>query len=431
VNGLLTDLYELTMSAGFFAEARHDYMATFEASIRRLPRNRDWLVVAGIERAVDYLLNLSYTEEEIDYLRGLRQLRHAPPEFFHYLRDFRFTGDVDSVPEGTVLFAGEPVLSIRAPLIQAQIPETYLLSAITFESLIATKAARIADAAGSRSVLEFGTRRAHTPEAGTLGARAAYIGGCSGTSNTLAGFRYGIPVFGTAAHSWVMSFRDESEAFRSLQRLLGDQTVQLIDTYDAIEGARKTAQLGRPLWGVRLDSGDLLKLSLEVRQILNDAGLQEARIMASGDLDEHRIAALVSAGAPIDSFGVGTELATSADAPAMGMIYKIVELEEEGRLRYTAKNSEGKPSIPGAKQVWRAPDGDTVSLATETVASAVPLLQPLIRNGRRVGPVESIETMRCRATETRRNVSANHPVRRSAALESLVRKMQDHVTRLS
>jgi nicotinate phosphoribosyltransferase len=415
------------MSAGFFAEARHGYMATFEASIRRLPRNRDWLVVAGIERAVDYLLNLSYTEAEIDYLRGLRQLKNAPPGFFDYLRDFRFTGDVDSVPEGTVLFAGEPVLSVRAPLIQAQIPETYLLSAITFESLIATKAARIVDAAGPRSVLEFGTRRAHTPEAGTLGARAAYIGGCVGTSNTLAGFRFGIPVFGTAAHSWVMSFQDESEAFRSLQKLLGDQTVQLIDTYDPIEGARKTAQLGKPLWGVRLDSGDLDTLSREVRHILDCAGLEDARIMVSGDLDEYRIAALVASGAPINSFGVGTELATSADAPAMGMIYKIVELEEAGRRRYTAKNSEGKPSIPGAKQIWRTDEGDTVSLATETVAGADPLLQPFIRNGRRVAPAESIETIRHRATKTR----CNQPVRRTAALESVVQTMQAHVTRLS
>jgi nicotinate phosphoribosyltransferase len=415
------------MSAGFFAEARHHHMATFEASIRRLPRNRDWLVVAGIERAIDYLLNLSYTEAEIDYLRGLRQLKNAPPGFFDYLRDFRFTGDVDAVPEGTVLFAGEPALTIRAPLIQAQIPETYLLSAITFESLIATKAARIADAAGSRSVLEFGTRRAHTPEAGTLGARAAYIGGCVGTSNTLAGFRFGIPVFGTAAHSWVMSFQEESEAFRSLQRLLGEQTVQLIDTYDAIEGARKAARLGRPLWGVRLDSGDLDRLSREVRRILDNAGLEDARIMVSGDLDEYSIAALVASGAPINSFGVGTELATSADAPAMGMIYKIVELEEAGQRRYTAKNSEGKPSIPGAKQIWRAADGDTVSLASETIDGAVPLLQPFIRGGRRVAAAECLDTIRRRATNTRRN----QPVRRSAALESVVQTMQAHVTRLS
>jgi nicotinate phosphoribosyltransferase len=425
LNGLLTDLYELTMSAGFFAEARHHYVATFEASVRRLPRNRDWLVVAGIERAIDYLLNLSFAEREIDYLRSLDQFRHAPGAFFEYLRDFRFTGDLDAVPEGTVLFAGEPVLSVRAPLIQAQIPETYILSAVTFESLIATKAARIVDAAGNRSVLEFGTRRAHTPEAGTFGARAAYIGGCVGTSNTLAGFRYGIPVFGTSAHSWVMSFPDELKAFGALQKLLGEQTVQLIDTYDPIDGARKAAQLGRPLWGVRLDSGDLMKLSREVRQILNAAGLNDSRIMASGDLDEHRIAELVAGGAPIDSFGVGTELATSADAPAMGMVYKIVELEEEGQLRYMAKNSEGKPSVPGAKQVWRSPDGDVISLASETLPGAVPLLQPVIRNGARVAPRESIETIRCRATNSRKNFKAGHPVERSAALENLI-----HVTRL-
>jgi nicotinate phosphoribosyltransferase len=224
-----------------------------------------------------------------------------------------------------------------------------------------------------------------------------------------------------------MSFHDESEAFRSLQRLLGEQTVQLIDTYDPIEGARKAARLGRPLWGVRLDSGDLDQLSREVRRILDNAGLEDARIMVSGDLDEYSIAALAASGAPIDSFGVGTELATSADAPAMGMIYKIVELEEAGQRRYTAKNSEGKPSSPGAKQIWRAADGDTVSLATETVAGAVPLLQPFIRNGRRVAPAESLETIRHRATQTR----CNQPVRRSAALEAVVQTMQAHVTRLS
>ena len=197
------------MAAGYFEAGKASEKATFELSIRRLPASRNFVIVAGLPEVVDYLLNLSFTAEEIDYLRGLPQFQNASPTFFDYLRNFRFTGDLFSVPEGTPLFAGEPVLTVRAPLIEAQIPETYLLSAITFPSLIATKAARCVETGGGREIVEFGTRRAHTPEAGVLGARASYIGGCSGTSNTLAGFRYGIPVMGTAAHSWVMSFSGE------------------------------------------------------------------------------------------------------------------------------------------------------------------------------------------------------------------------------
>src|ERR1039458_8214948 len=221
MNGLLTDLYELTMAAGYFESGKAGEKATFEFAIRRLPANRNYIVIAGIPQIVDYLLNVSFAAEEIAYLRALP--------------DFRFTGDLFAVPEGTVLFAGEPALAIRAPIIEAQIPETYLLSAVTFQTLIASKAARCATAAAGRPVVEFGTRRAHTPEAGTLGARAAWLGGCAGTSNTLAGFRYGIPVMGTAAHSWVMSFPCETDAFRKLQRVLGPSTVHLIDTYDTRE----------------------------------------------------------------------------------------------------------------------------------------------------------------------------------------------------
>lgn len=422
MNGLLTDLYELTMSAGYFALAKHRDVATFEVFLRRLPRNRDWVVIAGIESALDYLLNLSFSADEIAYLRGLSQFAGAPAEFFDYLSRFRFTGDVDAAPEGTVLFAGEPVMTVRAPLIEAQIPETYLLSAITFQTLIATKAALIVDAAEGRPVLEFGTRRAHTPEAGTLGARAAYIGGCAGTSNTLTGFRYGIPVFGTCAHSWVMSFASETDAFRALQSLLGEQTVQLIDTYDPIDGARKVAQLGRPLWGVRLDSGDLLKLSFQVREILDRAGLKESRIMASGELDESRIAEIVAARAPIDAFGVGTELATSGDAPSMGMVYKVVEVAERGLLRYTAKHSEGKPSVPGAKQIWRFRDRDLVALADERSPGGTPLLRSLVRGGMRVRPAEDLKAIRQRAHESRARVDRLHRVERTGALEDLFQK---------
>ena len=397
MNGLLTDLYELTMAAGYFGAGRQHDIGTFEFSIRRLPRNRDFVLVAGLHRIVDYLLNLSFEADEIAYLRGLENFRNVSEDFWDYLANFRFTGDVFAVPEGTVLYQGQPVMNIRAPLIEAQIPETYLLSAITFETLIATKAARIVQAALGRDVIEFGTRRAHTPEAGVLGARAAYIGGCAGTSNVLAGYKYGIPVVGTAAHSWVMSFGSETEAFAELQHLLGARTVQLIDTYDSIEGARVAARLGRPLWGVRLDSGELPELSREVRRILDEAGLADAKIMASGDLDEAKIAAIVESGAPIDSFGVGTELATSGDAPSMGAIYKLVEIRQNGEVRYTAKKSQDKQTLPGAKQLFRYPEYDLLALHNECAGGAEAMLKPVMIGGNLVCPLPSTDEIRERA----------------------------------
>jgi nicotinate phosphoribosyltransferase len=399
VNGLLTDLYELTMAAGYFDAGKAAEKATFELTIRRLPSNRNFAIMAGLPEVVDYLLNLSFTPEEIDYLRGLPQFQNASPEFFEYLGDFRFTGDLFSVPEGTPLFAGEPVLSVRAPVIEAQIPETFVLSAVTFQTLIASKAARSVEAAGGRPVIEFGTRRAHTPEAGVLGARAAYVGGCAGTSNTLAGFRYGIPVMGTAAHSWVMSFASETESFRQLQRLLGEHTVQLIDTYDTVEGARRVAKLGGPLWGVRLDSGDLPGLSRQVRAVLDDAGLRDAKIMASGDLDEYKIRDLVRAGAPIDSFGVGTQLATSADAPAMGTVYKMVKLDVGGIHRFTAKLSEDKATLPGAKQTFRDKARDVVGRSGEC-GNGEALLRPVVLGGRLIEPLPGVDQARCRAAQS-------------------------------
>jgi nicotinate phosphoribosyltransferase len=399
VNGLLTDLYELTMAAGYFDSGKADERATFEYTIRRLPPNRNYVLAAGLPQVVDYLLNLSYTEEEIGYLRGLPQFANATPAFFDYLRTFRFTGDLFAVPEGTPLFPNEPFLTIRAPIIEAQIPETYVLSAISFATSIATKAARCVEAAAGHAVVEFGTRRAHTPEAGTLGARAAYIGGCAGTSNTLAGFRYGIPVMGTAAHSWVMSFASELEAFRQLQRVLGESAVQLLDTYDTIEGARHAVQAGLPLWGVRIDSGDFDALSREVRRILDDGGLGDAKIMVSGDLDEYRIRELVKAGAPIDAFGVGTQLSTSADAPSLSATYKLVEVEISGIKRFTAKYSEDKPSRPGAKQVFRDVERDVIARSGECGRGEA-LLRPIILGGHLVEPLPTLELARQRAAES-------------------------------
>jgi nicotinate phosphoribosyltransferase len=345
---------------------------------------------------VDYLLNLSFADEEIDYLKTLPQFRTASNGFWDYLRLLRFTGDLFAMPEGTPVFPGEPVLILRAPVIEAQIPETYALATIGFQTMVASKAVRCVEAAAGRPVIEFGTRRAHTPEAGVLGARAAYIGGCDGTSNTLAGFRFGIPAMGTSAHSWVMSFPCEVEAFRKLQRLLGDGAVQLIDTYDPVAGARAAAKLGAPLGGVRLDSGDFDALSRQVRGILDSAGLAGATIMATGDLDEFRIRDLVRARAPIDSFGVGTQLATSADAPAMSATYKLVELDIHGIKRFTAKYSEDKISVPGAKQVFRDDGRDVIARSGEC-GSGEALLRPVILGGRLVEPLPSLEEIRGRA----------------------------------
>ncbi|MCS6952209.1 MAG: nicotinate phosphoribosyltransferase [Bryobacteraceae bacterium] len=402
--GLLTDLYELTMAAGYFAAGKSEEKATFELSIRRLPPTRNYVIVAGLAQVVEYLERLSFTEEEVDYLRRLPQFARVPSAFFDRLRSLRFTGDLFAVPEGTPMFAGEPLLNLRAPLIEAQIAETYLLSMITYQSLVATKAARIVQTAAGRAIVEFGTRRAHSPQAGVLAGRAAYIGGCIGTSNTLAGRLYGVPVYGTAAHSWVLAFESEERAFRQLQELLGERTVYIVDTYDTLEGTRTAARLGKPLWGIRLDSGNLLELSRAARAILDGAGLREARIMASGDLNEYKIRELVEAGAPIDAFGVGTELATSADAPNLGAVYKLVELETDGVRRFTAKWSEDKHTLPGAKQVFRYRDRDEIARSVEcpNCPSGEPvevLLRPVMLGGRVVEPLPTVEEARARAAE--------------------------------
>src|SRR5215467_1867735 len=375
------------MAAGYFEAGKTDDRATFELFARKLPPNRNFLLAAGLAQAVEYLQNLRFTPEEIDYLRGLPQFARTSAGFFEMLAAMRFTGDLFAMPEGTPIFAGEPFLTVRAPLIEAQIAETYLLSIIGFQSMIATKAVRVVKAAMGREVVEFGTRRAHSPEAGVLAGRAAYIGGCAGTSNAETGLRYGVPVFGTAAHSWVMAFDNERASFEHLQRLLGESTVYLIDSYDTLEGARRAAALGRPLWGVRLDSGNLAELSFAVREILDESGLREAKIMATGDLNEHKIHELIAARAPIDMFGVGTELATSADAPSLGVVYKLVELEASNRKRYTLKLSEDKHTLPGSKQIFRFSDHDLLARSTECPScpegspASEALLRPVILGG--------------------------------------------------
>ena len=392
MSALNTDLYELTMAAGYFAAGKANEVATFELSVRRLPETRNFLLATGLQQAVEYLENLHFQLDEINYLRSLQQFKNAPPEFFDYLRELRFTGDLFAVPEGTPVFANEPIAIVRGPLIQAQLVETYLLSTFAFQTSVASKAARCVIAAQGRPVVEFGSRRAHSPNAGILAGRAAFIGGCAGTSNTEAGMRFGIPAFGTAAHSWTMAFPTEEESFRALQRLLGESTVFLIDTYDTLEGARLATKLGRPIWGVRLDSGDLAALSSEVRQILDAAGLQDAKIFATNDLNEHRLAELLRSGAKIDAFGVGTALATSADAPSVSAVYKLVELKARGNLQYTAKFSTEKSTLPGAKQIFRTTAHDTLALYSECACDheGEPQIRPVMIDGRVIEPLPSI-----------------------------------------
>jgi nicotinate phosphoribosyltransferase len=418
-SALLTDFYQLTMAAGYFEAGKAEQIATFDLFVRRLPANREYLIAAGLEQALDYLERLRFRPREIEWLRSLPQLANVSRKFWTYLRRLRFTGDVFAMPEGTPVYANEPILSVRAALPQAQIAETFLLATVGFQTLIATKASRLREAAGERVVVEFGTRRAHSPYAGVLAARAAYIGGCNGTSNALAGYRFGIPVYGTAAHSWVLSFADEREAFARLQALLGERCVHLVDTHDPRNGTRIAASLGRPLWGVRLDSGDLAALAREARRILDEAGLREAKIMATNDLDEQRIAQLLADGAPIDAFGVGTALATSIDAPALGVVYKLVELESPDGRAFPAKHSEGKRTVAGAKQVFRYADFDIVGRASECRPEAgecEALLRPVMLGGRRVGEREPIADLQRRAMRAQPRA---REVRLSTELEAI------------
>ena len=372
---LNTDLYQLTMAAGYFAAGKQDELATFELFVRRMPPNREYLVAAGLQQAMEYLQALAFDESDIAYLQSLRQFARASHAFWDYLRRLRFTGQVWAMPEGTVFFPNEPILTVKAPIIEAQLVETFLLATVGFQSMIASKASRLVTLAQGKPVVEFGTRRAHSPRAGVLAGRAAYIGGCAGTSNAEAGKRFGIPVYGTCAHSWVLSFEDERQAFARMQELLGEGTVQLIDTYDTEDGARLVASLGKPLLGVRLDSGDTVALARAVRKILDAANLQESRIMVTGDLDEHRISEILNAGAPVDSFGVGTHLAVSADAPSLNAVYKLVEHEVNGVKRYPAKLSPGKATVGGAKQVYRLAEVDWIACMDEVApAHSRPLL---------------------------------------------------------
>jgi nicotinate phosphoribosyltransferase len=405
VTALETDLYQLTMAAGYFHRGMTGAVATCEMFVRRLPKPRRYLLAMGLDRVLAYLEELRFTDDEIAFLGTLPALKDAmTPAFASFLRELRFTGDVWAAPEGTVVFANEPLVRIRAPVAEAQLVETFLLSAINHATMVASKAARIVHAAGPCDVIEFGSRRAH-PDAAVDAARAACCAGFAGTSNVEAGRRFGLPVLGTAAHMWTMAHATEEEAFANYVSTFPNASILLIDTYDTLRGARRAATVARDkLRGVRLDSGDLLALSREVRAILDANGCPSARIVASGDLNEHRIAELRASGASIDVFGVGTDLVTSIDAPALGGVYKLVELERDGKATPIAKFSEGKATLPGAHQVhrFRAADRtltrDVIALADERVPpDAEPVLTQVMRVGARVAPPEPWHVVRDRS----------------------------------
>src|SRR5215510_4440902 len=392
--GLTTDLYELTMAAAYFENGLHQ-PALFDLFIRRLPKHRSYLITAGQDQILDYLSELRFTPDQIDYLRKHPVFKRVSDAFFDYLTGFRFTGDIWAMPEGTAAFGMEPLLRVKGPIIEAQVVETFLLSTLNFQTMIASKAARVVRAAQGRSVIEFGTRRAHGTEAGLFAARAAFIGGCIGTSNVEAGHLFGIPTFGTLAHSFVMSFDNEDDAFRAFINVFPDNATVLVDTYDTIAAVKRLTEQYKDsaIPAVRLDSGDLCELSKQVRRILDGAGMTQTKIFASSDLNEFRIADLISRGAQIDSFGVGTELATSYDAPALSGVYKLSGIEEHGQIKMRIKLSKDKATYPGPKQVWRLTDStgkyvrDIVSLAdedeprSEPGETAAPLLKPVMSCG--------------------------------------------------
>jgi nicotinate phosphoribosyltransferase len=395
---LLTDLYQLAMMEAYL-EAGQTETAVFEFFVRKLPPQRGFLLAAGLEQALDFLENLQVTPEELDWLAKSGRFGKT---LIDALADFRFTGDVDAMPEGTVFFPDEPILRITAPLPQAQYVETRLINLLHFQSLIAAKAARMVLAAEGRLLVDFGLRRAHGAEAGLLAARASYLAGFGGSATVLAGREFGVPIYGTMAHSFVQAFDDETAAFEAFARARPESLILLIDTYDTEAGARKVAALaprlreaGITVKGVRLDSGDLGTLARSVRQILDAAGLEEVAIFASGGLDEGKIQTLVREGAPIGGFGVGSSLTTSSDLAALDCAYKLQEYAGIARR----KRSAGKATWPGRKQVWRRygadgrMEGDVISTEDDTQAGT-PLIRPVMRGGQRLGPSPSLEESR-------------------------------------
>src|SRR5271169_2993241 len=434
-SALLTDLYQLNMMAAYLDHGLTD-TAVFELFVRKLPARRGFLMAAGLEQALRFLETLAFTSENLD---AIRRLGPFSDRLLAYLQSFRFSGDVDAMPEGTAFFPDEPIFRVTAPLPEAQFVETRLVNLLHFQTVIASKAARMVLAAQGKPLIDYGLRRAHGAEAGVLAARASYIAGFNGTATVAAGLDFGIPVYGTMAHSFIQAHDDETLAFEHFARSHPQGLVLLIDTYDTERAARRVVALaprlaaeGIAISGVRIDSGDLGEHAAKVRRILDEGGLQSVKIVASGGLDEDALLALSRAGAPIDSYGVGTSLTTSSDAPALDCAYKLQEYAGTARR----KRSEGKATWPGRKQVYRTyhADGtiavDVVALTNEPV-NGQPLLQPAMRNGKRVANLPDLAEARLHAAsclarlpdKLRRLETCRVPVEISLGIRELAAEM--------
>ena len=400
---LLTDLYELTMLQAYYDRGMND-VAVFEFFSRKLPRERSFLMAAGLEQVIEYLAGLHFSVGEIEYLESTRRFSAG---FLKTLEDLNFTGDVYAMPEGTVFFRDEPILRVVAPLREAQLIESRIVNLLHFQTIVASKAARSVLTAPETLLIDFGMRRAHGAEAGLLSARASYIAGFSGTATVLAGMRYGIPVFGTMAHSFIQAHESEVQAFENFARSHPANATLLIDTYDTVEAARKVVALaaqlereGISIKGVRIDSGDLGQYARQVRRVLDEGGMRGITIFASSGLDEHALRELIAAGAPIDGYGVGTRMNTSADAPFLDCAYKLVEYA--GRPK--RKRSEGKATWPGRKQVFRRLDadgriaGDALTVEGD-LQQGVPLIEPVMIAGERLKPSPPVAALRNHARE--------------------------------
>jgi nicotinate phosphoribosyltransferase len=439
-SGLFTDLYELTMGQSYFAEGM-DREATFSLYMRDYPPDRGYMVAAGVQDVLDFLAGLSFGSDSIEYLRSTGIFTD---DFLDYLAEFHFAGSVRAMPEGTIFFADEPVLEISGPIIDVQLVETIVINQVQYQSLLATKSARCVQAARGRAIADFASRRTHGTEAALRMARVSYIAGFAATSNVLAAQRYGVPPAGTMAHSYITGFPNEADAFRAYARMFSDRSIFLLDTYDTIKAARIAAEValemqadGKRLTAVRLDSGDLEGLSRQVRQIFDEAGLDYVRVLVSGGLDEYEIDRLVTAGAPIDMFGVGTRVGVSGDAPWCDMVYKMVCYDG----RPVMKLSEGKQSLPGDKQVFRRHNaagqmaGDFIGLDQET-GDGVPLLANAMSRGDLIGSGEPIGETRQRVADGLASLGpeyhrlrdpARFPVAVSPALEALTQQTRDRI----
>jgi len=435
---LLTDFYELTMMQAYF-EQRMLGVAVFEFFVRDLPDQRNFLLAAGLDQVLDYLETVRFTDEELAWLAGTGRFTRA---FVDSLAGFRFTGEVDAMPEGTLCFADEPMLRVVAPLPEAQLVESRVMNLLHFQTMIASKAARAVLAAPERVLVDFGLRRAHGAEAGLLSARASWLAGFSGTATVQAGRLYDIPLYGTMAHSYVQAFGDEMMAFEHFVRSQPDNAVLLIDTYDTERAAGRVVELaarlggeGLSIKGVRIDSGDLGALARKVRATLDRGGFPDITIFASGNLDEFRLRELVESEAPIDGFGIGTRMNTSADRPYLDSAYKLQEYDGEARRKRSAE----KATWPGRKQVWRRRDasgllaGDTLGLATDDTEGE-PLLVPVMRAGRRLAPPDTLAAARRRAAAALASLPASlrrldRPSTYDAEVSPSVRALADEVDR--